>query len=333
MKTLKFGFITTEGGHFFKEALREAERGEELDFDSVWLEEHHSVYNHYWPSPLVALAGFATRTHKINLGTNIVVLPFYSPVRLAEDVTMLDIISQGRFILGAAIGYRPQEFQLYGVDMDNRGRRYVEQLKIMKALWTEDQVDFDGQFYHLQGVCIEPKPLTSPHPPLWLGGWGDLSIQRAARFGDVWIPGPTASLEKLLSTRKKYAQDLADLGKPPQNEWPLTREVIIADTDEQAFELAEKYLLINYRDEYAGGWEHPLIGNQDTVPVHQLEALAQDRFILGNPDRCITSIQRFVEAFGMNHLICRLYFPGMPHSHILHELELLSREVMPAFNH
>lgn len=333
MKTLKFGFITTEGGQFFEEALRETERGEELGFDSVWLEEHHGVYNHYWPSPLVALAGLATRTERIQLGTNIMVLPFYHPVRVAEDVAMLDIMSKGRFVLGAAIGYRPQEFQLYGVDLDNRGRRYVEQLQIITSLWTNGRVDFKGQFYQLSDANIEPKPLSKPRPPLWLGGWGDLSIRRAARYGDVWIPGPTASLEKLLSTRRNYTLALEQAGKPPQVEWPLTREVIIADTDEQAFDLAERYLLINYRDEYAGGWEHPLIGNQDRAPVNELDGLAQDRFILGSPERCIESIQRFIEAFGMNHLICRLYFPGMPHSHILHELELISREVMPAFNH
>lgn len=332
MKTLKFGFITTEGGHFFEEALREAERGEELGFDSVWLEEHHGVYNHYWPSPLVVLAGMATRTQSIQLGTNIMVLPFYHPVRVAEDVALLDIMSRGRFILGAAIGYRPQEFQLYGVEMDNRGRRYVEQLQIITALWTSERLDFDGQFYQLNQACIEPKPFSRPHPPLWLGGWGDLSIKRAARFGDAWIPGPTASMEKLLSTRRNYIQAREASGKPPQVEWPVTREVIIADTDEQAFDLAERYLLINYRDEYGGGWEHPLIGNQDHAPVNQLDALAKDRFILGNPDRCIESIQKFVESFGMNHLICRLYFPGMPHSHIMHELELISQEVMPAFN-
>jgi len=331
MPALKFGFITTEGGGYYQEALSEAVRGEELGFDSVWLEEHHGVKNHYWPSPLVALAGYATRTSRVRLGTDILVLPFYHPVRVAEDVAMLDVMSQGRFIFGAAIGYRPQEFELYEVSMDNRGARYVEQLKIIRALWTQDRVDFEGKFHRLSGACIEPKPLSRPHPPIWLGGWGDLSIKRAAELGDVWIPGPTANLEKLLAAQQRYHDCLAAAGKEVPRERPITREVIIADTDEQAFELAEKYLLINYRDEYGGGWQHPLIGQQDAAPVNQLEALALDRFIIGDPERCIQAIQRFIEVFGMNHLICRLYFPGMPHAHILHELELLSREVMPAF--
>jgi len=126
---MRFGFIPSEGGLFFKEALEEALYGEELGFDSVWLEEHHSIRNHYWPSPLMALAGIAARTARVLLGTDIVVLPFYHPVRAAEDAAMLDIISGGRAILGAAIGYRPPEFELYDVSLDDRGARYVEMLK------------------------------------------------------------------------------------------------------------------------------------------------------------------------------------------------------------
>ena len=324
---MKFGFITTEGGAFFKEALEEAIYGEELGFDSVWLEEHHSIHNHYWPSPLMALAGIATRTTRVLLGTDIVVLPFYHPVRIAEDTAMLDVISGGRAILGAAIGYRPPEFELYDVSLDDRGARYVEMLKIMRTLWTQDQVEYKGRFFNIKGN-IEPKP-TRPIP-LWLGGWGELSLKRAAQLGDAWVPGPTANLEKLLNAQKQYRAFLTDAGKAPADAPnPLTREVVIADTREQAWELAEKFVMVNYRDEYSGGWKHPLIGSQDQTPI-ALDSLSNDRFIIGNPDDCITQIKRFEETFGVDHLICRLYFAGMPHDHIMTELKLLAKEVFPA---
>jgi len=328
---IRFGFIPTEGGGFYQEALKEVLYGEELGFDSVWLEEHHGVRDHYWPSPIVCLAGFATRTSDILLGTDIVILPFYHPVRVAEDAAMLDVMSEGRFILGVAIGYRPEEFELYQTPLKRRGARFVEQVEIIKALWTQDSVQFEGQFYQLQDASIEPKPITQPHPPLWIGGWGNLSLKRAARLGDAWIPGPTADLKKLLECQEKYQTELQVLGKSKPAERPLTREMVIADSDKEAFELAEKYLLINYRDEYGGGWEHPLIGGEDHAPTDRLEALGEDRFIIGNPERCIQTIQHFMDTFGTNHLIFRLYFPGMPHEHILHELELISREVMPVF--
>jgi len=325
---MKFGFITTEGGYYFKEALEETIYGEELGFDSVWLEEHHSIRNHYWPSPLMALAGMATRTTRILLGTDIVVLPFYHPVRAAEDTAMLDVISNGRAIFGAAIGYRPPEFELYDISLDDRGARYVEMLKIMRALWTQDQVEYNGRFFKIKG-SIEPKPARSI--PIWLGGWGELSLKRAAQLGDAWVPGPTANLEKLLDAQKQYNEFLKASGKDPDNlPKPLTREVVISETREQAWELAEKFVMVNYRDEYGGGWKHPLIGSQDQTPV-ALDTLSSNRFIVGNPEDCIQQIKHFVETFGVDHLICRLYFAGMPHDHIMKELKLLSQEVFPAF--
>ena len=325
---MKFGFITTEGGVYFKEALKEAIYGEELGFDSVWLEEHHSIQNHYWPSPLMALAGIATRTTRVLLGTDIVVLPFYHPVRVAEDLAMLQMISDGRAIFGAAIGYRPPEFELYDVSLEDRGARYVEMLKIIRALWNQDHLEHEGRFYKIKG-CIESRPMNPI--PIWLGGWGELSLKRAAQLGDAWVPGPTANLEKLMTAQKQYRTFLSEAGKSTADApTPLTREVVIADTRELAWELAEKYVMVNYRDEYGGGWKHPLIGSQDQTPV-ALDSLSNDRFIVGNPGDCITQIKRFVETFGVDHLICRLYFAGMPHGHIMTELKLLAQEVFPAF--
>ncbi|MCC7160951.1 MAG: LLM class flavin-dependent oxidoreductase [Anaerolineae bacterium] len=327
---MKFGFIPTEGGQFFNEALAESVLGEELGFDSVWLEEHHSIRNHYWASPLMALAGIATRTSRIELGTDIAIMPFYHPVRLAEDVTMLDILSNGRVIFGGAIGYRPPEFELYGINLDERGGRYVEMLKIMRRLWAQERVEFHGKYFNVVG-SIEPKPIRVP--PIWLGGWGELALKRAAHLGDAWVPGPTAHLDKLLNAQKEYLGHLTAQGKDAESyPKPLTREVVIAETTDKAWELAEKHLLINYRDEYGGGvWKHPLIGSTDSTPVNQLDALANDRFLVGNPDRVIAQLKRFQETFGVDHLICRLYFPGMPHEHIKHELRLIAKEVMPAF--
>jgi alkanesulfonate monooxygenase SsuD/methylene tetrahydromethanopterin reductase-like flavin-dependent oxidoreductase (luciferase family) len=158
---MKFGFIPTEGGTYYQAFLEETLLGEALGFDSVWLEEHHGVKNHYWPSPLVALAGIATRTERLLIGTDIIVLPFYQPVRVAEDVAMLDIMSGGRFILGVAIGYKPDEFALYQAPMEKRGARFEEALQLIKLLWTQDEVTFEGSYYQVQGLKIEPPPANS----------------------------------------------------------------------------------------------------------------------------------------------------------------------------
>ena len=329
MTRLKIGFIPIEGGHYYTEALEEVTKAEELGFDSVWMEEHHSVTNHYWPSPLVVLAGFATRTSRLTLGTDILVAAFHNPVRLAEDAAVLDVMSSGRFTLGIAIGYKPDEFSLYGVELEKRGARFEEQLAIIKGLWTQERISFKGAYYTVDGR-LEPKPVTKPHPPIWIGGWGDITLRRAATLADNWIPGPTADLKRLLAGKKRFLDNRRAAGRSqPITEWPLTRDLIMADTDRKARELAEAHIMIAYRKEYAGGWRHPFI---DASIATDLDRLMEDRFIIGGPDQCVRKIRRFVEEYGMTHLICRIFFPGMPHEHIMRELELIAREVAPAFS-
>ena len=329
MTGLKLGFIPIEGGRFYPEALEEVVRAEELGFDSVWMEEHHGVRDHYWPSPLPVLAGFATRTSRLTLGTDILVFPLYHPVRLAEDVALLDVISGGRFIFGTAIGYKPDEFALYDTPMEKRGARFEEGLALMKALWTEESVTFKGRHYTVENGRLEPKPLSKPHPPIWIGGWGELTLKRAATLAQNWLPGPTADLSRLLEGKRKFLAHRQAAGlTAPITEWPLTRDVVIAESDREAREMAERHIMVAYQGEYAGGWKHPFI---DASVTRDLDGLMKDRFIIGGPQQCIAQIRRFVEAYGVTHLICRLFFPGLPHAHILRELTLLAREVLPAF--
>jgi alkanesulfonate monooxygenase SsuD/methylene tetrahydromethanopterin reductase-like flavin-dependent oxidoreductase (luciferase family) len=280
----------------------------------------------------MVLAGFAARTSRLRLGTDVVVLPFYDPVRIAEDGALLDVMSGGRFVFGCAIGYKPDEFALYRTPLEGRGGRFVEALAVIRALWTQERVTLPGPHYPLQDARIEPRPIQTPHPPIWIGGWGELTLRRAAQLADAWVPGPTADLSRLLDGKARYQAELRAAGRPDPAEWPLTRDTVIADTDAEAWTLAERHLLVNYRDEYGGGkWKHPFIGSADQAPVDRLDTLGQDRFLIGGPERVAAQIRRFVEAFGTNHLIFRLYFPGMPHRHVLRELELLAREVFPAF--
>src|SRR5438876_80123 len=214
-----------------------------------------------------------------------------------------------------------------GVDLEKRGARFEEQLAIIKGLWTQERVSFKGAYYTVEGR-LEPKPVTRPHPPIWIGGWGDITLRRAATLADNWIPGPTADLERLLAGKKRFLDNRRVAGRSQTvTEWPLTRDLIIAETDRKARELAEEHIMIAYRKEYAGGWRHPFI---DASIATDLERLMADRFIIGGPEQCVAQIRRFTEEYGMTHLICRTFFPGMPHAHIMRELELIAREVSPA---
>src|SRR3989454_1230888 len=241
MARLKIGFIPIEGGHYYTEALEEVTKAEELGFDSVWMEEHHSVTNHYWPSPLVVLAGFATRTSRLTLGTDILVAAFHNPVRLAEDAAVLDVMSGGRFTLGIAIGYKPDEFSLYGVELEKRGARFEEQLAIIKGLWTQERISFKGAYYTVDGR-LEPKPVTKPHPPLWIGGWGDITLKRAATLAGNLIPRPTAGLKRLMTSKQQFLDNRKAPGlTQPITEGPLTRDVIIPGNDKKARQPAPQH--------------------------------------------------------------------------------------------
>ena len=133
-------------------------------------------------------------------------------------------------------------------------------------------------------------------------------MRRAATLADNWIPGPTADLARLQNGKRAFLEHRRAAGRTePIAEWPLTRDVIIADTDAQARELAERHIMVAYRKEYAGGWRHPFI---DASIATDLDKLMENRFIIGGPEQCIAPIRRFVEQYGMTHLICRTFFPG-----------------------
>lgn len=324
---MRFGFIPSEGGAHFAQALAEVELAEELGFHSMWLEEHHSVPDHYWPSPIVALAAIASRTGTIRLGTDVVVASFYHPVRLAEDVAVLEAISSNRFTLGIGIGYRPSEFELYDTPLDHRGARFEELIAILRGLWRGERVDHDGSHVTVHG-SIQPTPAIQP--PIWIGGWGPRTIERAARLADAWVPGPTAELSRLTALRADYDRALAAAGRASDTvARPLTRDLVIAATDGEAWRLAEAHLLRAYRDEY-GTWSHPIIA-ADGARVEGLENLARERFIIGSPETCVAEIKRFKAALNLDELIVRLSFPGMPHQRILDQLRLLATDVVPAF--
>ena len=282
----------------FQEALAEVVLAEELGFDSVWMEEHHSIPGHYWPSPLIVLAAFGrARTSRILLGTDVIVTPFYHPVRLAEDVAVIESLTDNRLILGAAIGYRPDEFALYDAEFDRRGGQLEELISILRPLWRGETVEHDGRFYKVHGR-IEPVPTVEP--PIWIGGWGPVTIRRAAELADAWVPGPTAGMPKLLELRAAYDAALTtagvDLASVPR---PITREVIIAPTDAEALDLAEKHLMVNYREEYGGGtWKHPLIGAEDSTRHDRLEEIGRDRFIVGSPETAIKADPHLPGAAG-----------------------------------
>jgi alkanesulfonate monooxygenase SsuD/methylene tetrahydromethanopterin reductase-like flavin-dependent oxidoreductase (luciferase family) len=329
MPGLKIGFIPIEGGRYYEESLEEVTRAEELGFHSVWMEEHHAVTDHYWPSPLTVLAGYATRTTTMTLGTDIVVAAFHHPVRLAEDVAMLDVMSNGRVVLGIAIGYKPDEFALYGVDLEKRGARFEEQLAIMKGLWTQETVSFKGRYYTVDGR-IEPKPVTKPHPPLWIGGWGDITLRRAATLATTGFPARPRTSRGCSPARSSFSPTA-----PPRARRPDHRVAAHARRHHRRHRpQGARARRTAHHDQLPEGvrgrLEAPRSSTRASPPISTSSWKTASSSAA--PIRWCRRSKNSSRKYGMTHLICRTFFPGMPHAHIMRELELLAKEVIPALS-
>lgn len=181
-----------EWADLYAEGLRQTALGEQLGYDSVWLTEHHVAPDGYSPSVLTIAGAVATRTTTMTIGTAVLTLPFYHPVRLAEDAATVDVLSGGRFVLGTSAGYRPEEFAAYGLAFERRAALVDEALDILHGCWTQDGFSYEGEFFTVRDVSIRPRPLQQPHPPVFYGGKTPAGERRAERvrgmFGDYAQP-------------------------------------------------------------------------------------------------------------------------------------------------
>jgi len=183
-----------------------AQSADRLGFDSVWA-AHHVVlpyertsrypYQHsgtevamspgmQWLDPLTTLAMCAAVTDRVRLGTSVLVLPYRNPVNVAAEAAALDVVSEGRFVLGVGAGWMQEEFRALGIDPAERGPRTDEHIEVLRALWTQDPASFDGRFTKFDGIVLATTPRTAGGPPVWVGGNTGPGLRRALRLGDGW---------------------------------------------------------------------------------------------------------------------------------------------------
>jgi probable F420-dependent oxidoreductase len=177
-----------------------AQRAEALGYHSIWVfqrllyaikpqNDYPPMPGQPWPKPfervmdpLVSLAFVAAVTSRIRLGTSVLIMPYYTPVILAKQLATLDVVSGGRLDVGLGLGWSKDEFDAVGVPYQHRGKRADEFLRCLKAIWTEDPVEFKGEFYSVPRAKVEPRPLQRPHPPITIGGYGPTVIRRAVTY-------------------------------------------------------------------------------------------------------------------------------------------------------
>jgi alkanesulfonate monooxygenase SsuD/methylene tetrahydromethanopterin reductase-like flavin-dependent oxidoreductase (luciferase family) len=260
----------------------------------------------------------------MQVGTSILLLPLFHPIHVAEEFATLDHLSGGRLVLGVAAGYRDNELEAFGVDKQSRFRRMDEAIRLIRALWTTERVDFEGEFYSLDGARIGVPPLTPGGPPLYIGAGSRKAVQRAARLGDAWLaPGNSPNPDYLPKHLAIHDEALAAAGKPREGrDYPVGVELYCAPTTEQA--IAEA--LPHARREYATYAEYPALRWQRD----RFDELVANTLLLGSPEDLVERLRRF-EQLGLNHVIFRPFWIGMPVEQAKRSMTLFAREVIPAF--
>ncbi len=308
----------------YAQTLRQIAWAETIGYDDVWLTEHHFCEDGHAPSILPLAAAVAARTTRIRIGTSVLLLPLYHPVRVAEDAATIDIISNGRFELGVGVGYRPQEFKGLGLRSQDRGARMDEGLEIIRALWRGETVDYAGRHFTVEGAKLAPMPVQSP-PPLWIGGFAPASAQRAARIGDGYLG--TGDMGELV---KIYREERARLGKPGPGRLIGGHFWLVVSRD-PARTLAEIGPHVLYQIEMYNKWLGEA-GQALFPPVSSPAQLAEMGIlqILG-PQQAVDAIATYAEATGIERYYTWTVPPGYPEEKMNDHLQLFAEEVIPKF--
>jgi alkanesulfonate monooxygenase SsuD/methylene tetrahydromethanopterin reductase-like flavin-dependent oxidoreductase (luciferase family) len=317
------------GAERIRELLEQIKLARDLGFDSLSASQHYLAAPFQYFQPIPLLARIAAESGEMTLITNILLLPLFNPVDLAEQLATLDIICDGRLICGVGLGYRAVEYTVFGVERASRVARFEEALTLLKRLWTEEEVSFDGAHFRLDRVRMTLKPVQRPRPPIWIAASSHAGIKRAARLGDAWTIAGHATLATLTQQVQFYRETLQGLGKPFPEDFPLSKELYIAPERGTALREAQPYLEAKYRAYCQWGQDRELPATETfAVPF---ETLVQDRFILGDPDDCIAQIRAHQEQLGITHMKFRVHWPGMPHAQVMRTIRLLGEKVLPAF--
>lgn len=310
---------------------------EELGFSSVYSASHHVQADGFCPSPLVALAAAAAVTERMRIGTAVLLVPLYAPLKLAEDIAVLDNLSDGRFVFGVAPGYVSEEFAAHGIPRDERVPRFEEALDLMIEAWSHDTVSFQGRFYTVPESSVTPKTVQVPHPPIWYGVSGPKSLRRAAERRAVLVASPRHGIPELQEHFRVYDEAAAEVGFEP-TERPVIREVFVADTKARAEEIAGPAVTYLFRELYgakSAQGERVLRNDQGEV-VTTKEQVDFDhfkaRYIIGDPELAFTELERYRSELGATELICWMHLPGIRAKDTMRSVELFAREVIPAFN-
>ncbi|HEY6998333.1 MAG TPA: LLM class flavin-dependent oxidoreductase [Candidatus Binatia bacterium] len=279
-----------------------AVRAEDLGYDSLWLQER-IIGDVKMLEPVTLLSYVAAITSRLKLGTSVILLPLRNPVQLAKAYATLDVMSNGRAVMGVGLGggHLGSHENVFGYTREGRVTRFTEAVEIMKLLWTEPKASFHGRFWNLDNVSMEPKPIQKPRLPIIFGGHHENALRRAVKHADGWMGAGSSSSGSFIRESGRIRQLLAESSRDPQSFHFSKRVYLAVDNDEARAERRIK------------DWFGKRYKNADLGPKVS---------IWGSVAKCTEKIQEIVKA-GAQQIVFNPMFDEMEH------LEICAKEIMP----
>jgi alkanesulfonate monooxygenase SsuD/methylene tetrahydromethanopterin reductase-like flavin-dependent oxidoreductase (luciferase family) len=321
----------------YREGIELAAEADRLGFDSIWVSEHHGEADGYCPSPVVAGAALAVAAPNCRIGQAIALAPLHGhPLRLAEDLSVLDNLSGGRVEIGLGQGYRPAEFEMFGWPYAKRTTAFEESLDILGQAWRGEPFDYEGRVFKVKSGLLRPPPVKPGSLPLWVGAAAPTARARAVRHRAGLLVASLIELEHLVRQIRSFDEEAArqDVGRLPH---ALMREILVGDSVADAMRRHQRSIDHVYRVQYAPertgltyvdaatGERRPLTGDN---PYYLSEAFMQSRWFLGTPADIAEKIIAWQPRLELDHLIFQPRPPGMPLRQAVDELEAIAKGVM-----
>jgi len=306
----------------YREVVDRCVAAEAAGFDSVWVSEHHFLDDGYMPSLLVLAAAIAQATVRVEIGTAVLLAPLHDPIRIAEDAATVDLISGGRFVLGIGAGWRPEEFDVFGVPLNERAKRMRETVRVLRGAWARGTFEYRGN-----RVNVTPKPA---HPiPIWLGGFAPAAIARAGRIADGFLGSSsgTSGIDAFVQAKQIALDARGD--KPGDFSFALHVPVYASDDGDAWQQVKHSYNYLRWKYPDMGAARGSTTAKSPPPLTPEIEAQLRGTIICGTTAEVTEQIAAFRDALGDDiHFIFRSDFPGMPQDQQLKLITTIGADVV-----
>ncbi len=317
----------------FRDTVDHVLLAEQLGYECALVSEHHFLKNDMLPSPLIAVSYLAAKTERIKLGTGLLLLPLHDPIRIAEDAAVVDVVSNGRLILGLGQGFRPEEFDGFHRKLKDRNTLMREGLQLLRRFWTEKDVTFEGEMFNYKNLNVTPKPLQKS-PPIWIGAKMPGAIKLAADLGDVWYADPITPLHLIKERREGWLAALDENGKGRDSaSMAYYREFFVGPTTEAAWENGGNGIIKEYGGYLAMG--HLVTEDGKLIPKDRKDLVAEivrQRATVGDPQACVDDLLRIKEQLDLDHMILKMKYFGVSSENVKASMRLAAEKVLPKLN-